>query len=192
MQSDDEFMANYFSTVHTWLPIIDQDIFQDSTNMQTPDPNHLLLLMCMHLIVQRPDSQPEQGIMDNEQYHATKQFYFNLFMNIDCTPSTKLLQSGVLLATYEYGHGMVGAACHTLSSCISASMALSLHQYRKPYSLDTDLATAWCQQDELRRVWWAIVISDRYVSCNLIMSLVLISHIPGYFVYHIHPERVYL
>ncbi|OKL57599.1 hypothetical protein UA08_06951 [Talaromyces atroroseus] len=166
MQSDDEFIATYFSTVHKWLPIIDRDSLKDCAGVQAPDPNHLLLLMSMRLILQRPDSQPEHGMMDNERYRATKQFYLNMFMDIGCTPSTKLLQSGVLLATYEYGHGMVGAACHTLSLCISASMAMSLHRSRAPSSLPPDLSIEWCQQDEICRVWWAIVISDRLFSLS--------------------------
>ncbi|KAH8698402.1 hypothetical protein BGW36DRAFT_145370 [Talaromyces proteolyticus] len=162
MQQDDSFITTYFSTIHTWLPIINKSRFQSHIEIHPCDSKELLLLMSMHLIVQRPDSQPVRGMMDNEQYRAIKQLYSNLFLEAEGSPSTEILQSGVLLATYEYGHGMVDTACHTLSLCISAGMASGLHRSRVPSVSDLEnMESTWSSTNELIRTWWAIVISDR-------------------------------
>jgi hypothetical protein len=61
--------------------------------------------MSVCLIVQRPDAQPGKETMDDDLYHAGRRFYFGAFADIGSSPSIQLLQSGILLATYEYGHG---------------------------------------------------------------------------------------
>jgi hypothetical protein len=160
------FVATYFSTVHGWFPIIDESNFRDrlQNGLCESDTNDFLLLMSMYLVVQRPDEKHRPETMDDSLYHAMKHFYFNTFADIASSPSTTLLQSGVLLATYEYGHGMINAACHTLSTCVSASMVLGLHRLRAP---NFDVKTEWNNQNENTLVWWAIVISDRYFFCLL-------------------------
>jgi hypothetical protein len=160
-QSCSTLVTTYFSTVHRWLPIIDEKCFLERLQRRSfeSDTNDFLLLMSVYLIVQRPDAQPGQETMDDDLYHAVRHFYFDAFADIGSSPSIQLLQGGVLIATYEYGHGMMDAAYTTLCSCLSASTSLGLHQ--PPYS---ELKLGSGIQKEWTLVWWAIVICDRCVS----------------------------
>lgn len=124
------------------------------------DPIKMLLLMAMFLIVQRPDEQAGRCPNDN-QYFAVRHFYFQNLAEMTARPSIKLLQSGILIATYEYGHGLIESACHTLGPCISAGVTLGLHNVREPYSQSLGLEPN--NQREEILLWWAIIVTDRYV-----------------------------
>jgi hypothetical protein len=114
------------------------------------------------LIVRRPDELPQPPLMiDDPVYQAVRHFYFHIFADMAISPSIQLIQSGLLLATYEYGHGMVDSANSTLFPCLSASMTLGLHQKKAP--LDMNIAWKSAMEDESTLVWWAIVITDRCV-----------------------------
>lgn len=123
----------------------------------TPD---FLLLMCLCLIVQRPDKQSPEGYMANEQYHAVKHYFCREIADNANNPSLTLIQAGVLLATYEYGHGMINDAYNTIYSCVSSSITLGLHC--QEHLQDMEVGPAWRHKPEALRVWWAVVISERY------------------------------
>lgn len=123
MQNESEdFVSVYFATVHKWLPIINEKQFRDRLECCSYkyDTDDLLLLTSLYLIVRRPDEQPQPSLMDDNLYQAVRHFYFHVFADMASSPSIQLLQSGLLLATYEHGHGLVDAANSTLFSCLSA------------------------------------------------------------------------
>lgn len=157
-----DFMSIYFVTVHRWLPIIDEERFRDRLEHHSyeTDINDFLLLTSLHLTVRRPDEQPQPAAMDDDMYQAVRHFYFHIFAGMACSsPSIQFLQSGLLLATYEYGHGLVDAAHATLFSCLSASMSLGLHLTKAPLNMDITWKRA--MKDESTLIWWAIVVTDR-------------------------------
>jgi hypothetical protein len=159
----EDFVAMYFVTVHKWLPIINEKQFRDRIESRSHecDTNDFLLLTTIYLIVRRPDDQPHPAVMDDDLYQAVRQFYFHVFADMASRPSIQLLQSGLLLAIYEYGHGLVDAAHSTLFACLSASMPLGIHQTKAP--LDMDVVWKCSMEDESTMVWWAIVVTDRCV-----------------------------
>ncbi|PWY96493.1 hypothetical protein BO94DRAFT_13350 [Aspergillus sclerotioniger CBS 115572] len=153
-----EHVETYFDTVDRWLPILHKEAFMEGFRERpfTPD---FLLLMSMCLIVQRPDKQSPEGSMFNDQYHAVKHYFCHEIADNVNTPSIRLIQAGILLATYEYGHGMINAAYNTIYSCVSTSITLGLHRQEPPRDIEMD--PAWRQQTEGLRTWWAVVISER-------------------------------
>lgn len=157
---DHRFRDDYLRTVHQWLPVIDQKfVIADSSH--DIDPVDMLRLLAIHLIVQRPDENVSQRPIFDNQYYAVKHFYFRNLAEFATKPSLKLLQSGILIATYEYGHGLIESACLTLGPCISAGMTLGLQNLREP--LHRPQGTDTNSRTEERLVWWAICITDRYV-----------------------------
>lgn len=72
--------------------------------------------------------------------------------------SIDTIQSMLLIALYEAGHGIYPAASISMASCARAARNLGLHKIRsKPLSESEDGI------DEKRRTWWAIHNLDRYV-----------------------------
>ncbi|EED16149.1 conserved hypothetical protein [Talaromyces stipitatus ATCC 10500] len=161
LNSSENFVSTYLVTVHRWFPIIDEERFKDrlESHSYEYDINDFLLLTSIYLIVRRPDEQQRPAIMDDDPYQAVRHFYFHVFADLTSEPSIQFLQSGLLLATYEYGHGLVDAARNTLFSCLSASMLLGLHQTKAPLGVDS----AWkrAMKDEATLICWAIVVTDR-------------------------------
>lgn len=129
------------------------------------DVDDFLLLLTIYLIIQRPDGHGDWGKPDGDLYVAVRQTYFQIFGDSQARPSVKLLQSGILLATYEYGHGMISQACMTLSPCIPMALSMGIHQ-----SATDSFAILQSGQrlpEETAIVWWAIFISDRYETLSL-------------------------
>lgn len=70
------------------------------------------------------------------------------------------LQAGVLLALYEIGHAIYPAAYLSVGACARHGTALDLD---KSISRSESLHLPWRDIEERRRVWWSILILDRYV-----------------------------
>ncbi|PYH88312.1 hypothetical protein BO71DRAFT_143295 [Aspergillus ellipticus CBS 707.79] len=156
-----QLAETYFGTVDKWMPILDKDDVVEPLQEQSfsLDSKGFLLLMSVCLIVQRPDAQPPDGEMASEHYDAVKHFFFREHADTSHGPSLKLIQAGVLLATYEYGHGMIDAAYNTIYACISASLTLGMHRSECLQSSQFDNNQR--DQTQVLRTWWAIVISER-------------------------------
>ena len=120
------------------------------------DSDDLLLLLSLHLITQRPDAKPS---MDDWLYRAVKQLCHSLLARGAGPATLTMLQSAVLLATYEYGHDMLDAAGVTNGICVAMAYALGLNMLRLFRQRDEDVE--WGPNEEESRVWWAVVINDR-------------------------------
>jgi hypothetical protein len=70
-----------------------------------------------------------------------------------------LLQCMVLTSVYEIGHAIYPAGYMSIGHCVKMGLALGLeklsHQDLKASAYDAD------EQEERKRVWWAIIILDR-------------------------------
>lgn len=76
--------------------------------------------------------------------------------------SLQLLQARILLVIYEYGHGIYPAAYMTIAACARYATALNIHKLRHDDNIDTHID--FDEQEERRRVWWAIIILDCILS----------------------------
>ena len=150
----------YFETVHKWFPIINEARYKQGLHAIpfAHNSDDLLLLLSMHLITQRPDSKPS---MNDWLYRAVKQLCHAIIAQSPEPARLKVLQSNVLLATYEYGHDMIDAASLTNGICVSMAYTLGLNTLGILKQGDEE--THWEPYEEERRVWWAVVINDRFV-----------------------------
>ncbi|KAH9204335.1 hypothetical protein DL95DRAFT_398601 [Leptodontidium sp. 2 PMI_412] len=132
-----------------------------------------LLILCMKLVTQSPTSTSGQDMEDVDvdevgemkdwlppvEYLAAKRLHAELAEGGGF--STQVLQSGVLIALYEYGHAIYPAAYLSIGACarygISAGFDGSgVEQMKKLYN--------WVEEEERKRVWWAVLILDRAVN----------------------------
>ncbi|CRG89359.1 Valine--tRNA ligase [Talaromyces islandicus] len=155
----DGIKAGYFQTIHVWLPFVGK-IRVDRLTRAPQSPlraDNALLLLCMKLVQEVPDRQNPKSL---ELYNIAKEFSKRLELGGLLTLS--VVQAGVLLLLYEIGHGIYPAAFMTISYCARQAVALGLHNKLAPQLYGKP--RFWIDWEERQRVWWTIIILDRYVA----------------------------
>jgi hypothetical protein len=92
-------------------------------------------------------------------YLAIKHYY--LEVENSNTSTTPLLQAGVLLGLYEILHYIYPAAYLTVGACARHSHALGINVRR---ALNIKRVLTLVEVAERRRIWWAVIFLDRFVS----------------------------
>jgi hypothetical protein len=73
--------------------------------------------------------------------------------------SLEIVQARLLVSLFEFGHGMP-ATFISIAATVRAAVAIGLNQtIKKPC---TDVSTPCSKLEEGLRVWWGIVVLDRY------------------------------
>ena len=139
------------------MPIISKKSFHEHINVP---PHQLrsdygLLLLAMDLVCWVPESENPK----TPAYLAAKSFYLDL--EIQGIVSLQILQALLLIALYEFGHSIFPSAAVSIEACVRYGCALGINwdaefPPKRPF--------LWVDSDEQNRVWWAVVIIDRYVS----------------------------
>ncbi len=150
--------SRFFEHMHTWMPFISKKRFYDLhlTSQYRHRPDIILLLLALRLITTLPPTNPRNA--RTPLYNATKHFY--LEVEGSSVFSVPVLQAGVLLALYEVGHGIYPAAYLTIGACARYAHALGMNINKL---VETKKVLTLVEVEEKRRVWWAIVILDRFV-----------------------------
>nr|UYO77232.1 ACN38 regulatory protein [Trichoderma psychrophilum] len=149
--------ARFFEHIHKWMPFISKKRFYDlylQPSFQSR-PDVALLLLALKLITTFPPAgsrSPRTAL-----YHATKHFS----LEVQDSFSILVLQAGLLVALYELGHGIYPAAYLSIGTCARYAHALGISVSR---TVPTTRVLTLVEVEERRRVWWAIVILDRFVS----------------------------
>jgi len=150
--------SSYFENIHTWMPFISKKRFYGShlrPSFQT-QPDVALLLLALKLITTPPTPRPRNP--RTPLYHAVK--HFHLDVEGSSAFSTPVLQAGILVALYEILHAIYPAAFQSIGACARYAHALGINVSK---SLNTKRMLTLVEVEERRRVWWAIVILDRFV-----------------------------
>ena len=162
----DEISVRYFKGIHRWLPIVSRQRFHDQLmNSQSPaaaDFSVLLLSMC--LIISHLDSDFQNKELDQETLYLTTKLLFAHALSV-ISVSTSLIQASLLIATYEYAHGLGNAAYISIGTCARLALAAGLDKAKldRPFTDDTspnNIPVRLLQQEE-RNLWWGIVICER-------------------------------
>ncbi|KAK1244211.1 hypothetical protein MKX08_002349 [Trichoderma sp. CBMAI-0020] len=154
-------MSQYFETVHKWMPIISRVRLTSLADVELnsrPRADFALLLLTMKLIQQVPGSSSDA--VKNPLYLCTKEFAASL--DITGVYTLLKLQAQVLIAVYEMGHGIFPAAYVSTGCCVTQAMALGIHNRDAPQILEQP--RTWIDWEERQRIWWFIVILERYVN----------------------------
>ncbi|KAK3716315.1 hypothetical protein LTR37_006465 [Vermiconidia calcicola] len=76
--------------------------------------------------------------------------------------SVSLLAANVLIALYEFGQGLFPAAYFSTAHCCRMVYAMGLHD-RKTATQLAPKPDTWTESEEQRRLWWAVLMLDRYI-----------------------------
>lgn len=152
----------FFLGAHSWLPILSQKrVLQKVNNFDSSaDTGLALLMLCMKLVSEVPPEgdQPATSAL----YSLAKGLYYRVENN--CLISLQLVQSAILIAVYEIGHGIYPAGYLSIGHAARLGIMIGLHDKKNAAQLLKGGET-WSQCEEELRAWWAIIILDRYVLC---------------------------
>ncbi|KAH0542646.1 hypothetical protein FGG08_002969 [Glutinoglossum americanum] len=153
-------VETYFLTAHTWMPIVSKKrLYQQLMNpLAEQNADFALLYLCMKLIIQHPPEPP--ATVQTPLYVIAKRLYF--LVETSGVYSIPLLQAGVLISLYELGHAIYPAAYLSIGQCARLGHALGIHGKDVPQMLPK--VGTWTELEERRRVWWAVVVLERFVN----------------------------
>lgn len=162
--------SQFFSSIHLWMPIISKQRFFN-TLLSSPAiyrSDVALLCMSMKLVMwipspDCPDSRPPI-------YVAARQFLYSV--DISRYLTLPILQAAILITTFEIGHAIYPAAHTSISLCIEYATAMGLGWESVRWGENT---LPWVETEERMRVWWAIVILERYVWQQSLIFLLMFT-----------------
>jgi hypothetical protein len=127
-----------------------------------------LLLLSIQLINWIPSASANPK---TPMYTVAKQYFFEL--ETAGSFSIRVVQAGLLILLYELGHCIYPAAYMSVSICARQAVALG---FDKDIKQVNTTGLPWDKLEERRRVWWAILILDRY-ALQLSIDKGLTSHL---------------
>ncbi|KAF7590277.1 hypothetical protein BBP40_003014 [Aspergillus hancockii] len=152
----------YFSSVHTFLPIVSKlRLYQQLSNQDRNHGSDLTLLVIAMQLHTRPRSEIES--LDVSLYSLAKACY--AYVENSNIFSIKLLQAGLLIALYEISNAIHPAAYLTVGHCARLGHAMGVHQRSNAPQMLNRPGT-WVELEERRRTWWAVIILDRYINIS--------------------------
>lgn len=152
-------IEHYFDTVHTYFPIVSKiRLYQHLSNpLHEPGADIALLFLAMKLLANEiAEGMPAQ----TQLYQDVKSFY--IYLEAQNGFSIQMIQALLLTSLYEIGHGIYPAAYLTVGNAARVGHAVGLHAREVPQMLQR--CTTWTEQEERRRVWWGVLILDRFVN----------------------------
>ena len=93
-------------------------------------------------------------------YLTTKMLFAHAQASI--ATSTSLIQASLLIATYEYGHGLIEAAYISVGTCARMGYTAGLHKGQFDRSSLGSQSWPTLKDEEEHNLWWGIVICERY------------------------------
>ncbi|KUJ19923.1 uncharacterized protein LY89DRAFT_731169 [Mollisia scopiformis] len=152
-------VGEFFFSVSPWMAIVAKKQFYQEISALPIEmaPDVTLLLLCMKLIIQKPDPKKSPR---THLFAVTKNFY--LTVESSGFASMRLLQAAILISLYETGHAIYPQAYISIGHVARLGQAIGLHDTDRP-QLALEPGN-WEQMEERRRVWWAVYILDRHVN----------------------------
>jgi hypothetical protein len=162
--------SSYFENIHTWMPFISKKRFYGShlRHSSQTQPDVVLLLLALKLITTTPPPRPRNP--RTPLYYAVK--HFHLDVESSSTSTIVVLQAGILLSLYEILHAIYPAAFQSIGACARYAHALGINVCK---SLKTRKILTLVEVEERRRVWWAIVILDRFVYIHCLLTDIIVG-----------------
>ena len=176
----DDISARYFQGFHRQLPVISRTRFYNNliTLGAAPAADFSVLLLTICLITHVPALGYQSGHGATQSVEQ-QSLYLNarsIFaqVQVSCSPSVPLIQTGLLLAVYEYTHGRPDDAFVTIAASARMAYAARIHApgrhqtqmtHTAGHNVDIDLLM---QAEEAANTWWGIVICERYAPASIL------------------------
>jgi len=153
--------GRYFKSIHLWFPILSETSYYErlSSVFVRPNAEYSLLSLSMALITSLPPDKLTLDSFSSLYMLAKSSIAIVEAANIN---SLEVVQSRVLVSLFEAGHGLEPAAYISIAATTRAAVAIGLNKTLDsphPEGLDS-----CAKLEEGIRVWWGIVMLDRYSS----------------------------
>lgn len=156
-QAVEHVTTYYFNSINHWFTIVDKTTFESQADRMwsLPSAEVALLALCMLLIIRTPNENASS--MDDGLYLSIKTAF--ILVQSKVPPSISLLQAELLIALYEYSHGLPQQAYMSIGSCLQMTRFFGWHiksfwSEERQQFLPADL--------KLNSIlWWAVVYVDR-------------------------------
>ncbi|KAF2798554.1 hypothetical protein K505DRAFT_357400 [Melanomma pulvis-pyrius CBS 109.77] len=152
----------YFETIDGWFPFVSMKRLSQDIQASLPSEaaGLALSLLCMKLATDNP--QLNNIPASESELYRTARSYLNTIEEMSPV-SLYVLQSLVLIALYEIGHGIFPAAYLTVGRAARLGILMGIHERKNSTQLFT-VPKTWTYWEEERRTWWAVMILERYVN----------------------------
>lgn len=145
--------SQFFDNTHPFMPFISKKLFYERhiNPLARPRTDISLLCLCMKIFSEF-NNDPQTQV-----YVLAKHYIVEI--EVAGTFTLQTLQAHLLIAIYELGHGIYPSAYLSIITCAARGIALDLEKEL------TDCTTSeftWVEREERRRVWWAIIILERF------------------------------
>ena len=153
-------IEHYFITVHSYFPIVSKiRLYQHLANpLHEPGSDIALLFLAMKLVC----SEIAEGMPPQTQLYTDVKSLYS-YVESQNGFSIQMIQALLLISLYEMGHAIYPAAYLSIGNAARVGHAMGLHATRDaPQMLARP--TTWTEQEERRRVWWGVVILDRFIN----------------------------
>jgi hypothetical protein len=160
----DNIVTNYLKTTHSWLCMIHEERYMKrlAEHGDMPDAEFAIVTLAMYLA-----SPAADGFRDGKE---DKSFLFEVYRSVKELHRVRAAQgpcflmviAGVLIALFEISHGDNAATQSTLQITTSTAYTLGLDM-SMTYTLSSH-PRGTSLLEERKRVWWALIIIDRYVA----------------------------
>lgn len=149
--------VTYLKTLHTWFPIISSTDLLARACRIAPDIQNAILFLSIYLHTDYPDPTSDGGACLASVYGLVKGAWSHFQVSRGYT--IPLIQAGLLIAMYEDGQLLEEVSHSTIVTCANMGYSLGLQN-----SLHHDIAVGSPESalETQRRVWWGIIILERY------------------------------
>jgi hypothetical protein len=156
-QAVEHVATYYFNSVNNWFTIVEKTSFDSQVEQMwsIPSAEVALLILCMLLIIRTPNNSGAP--MDDGLYLSVKTAFTLVHSKVP--NSTSLLQAQLLIALYEYSHGLPQQAYMSMGTCLQMTRSFGWH-LRSFWSEERQqLLPGDLKLDSI--LWWALVYLDR-------------------------------
>lgn len=158
--------TSFFQSVHSWMPIVCKHDFSRLLIKRITEEEAELFLLVLSMKL----SGSLVSDARTDFYKTLKQYSARVEQS--GVMSVMVLQATVLIALYEMGHAIYPEAYFSVSQCARYGAALGID--KTIASRGTNVGK-WHNLEEARRVWWAVLVLDRYMSVLSLLITVLYS-----------------
>lgn len=160
----------YFDQVHPWISFVsrqrlESDLTQRSRSLRYLPADLALLLLAMKLATA---DRMGCAIYLIAEWHAVLKSHLATAEAMGDL-SNRLLQATMLLTVYEIGQAHYPAAYLSAGHCARLGYALGINNRQNaPQVTRSAFGDDWLEEEEIKRMWWTVMLLDRCVSIGRI------------------------
>ncbi|KAH9894540.1 hypothetical protein F4778DRAFT_772365 [Xylariomycetidae sp. FL2044] len=153
-----QIVSDYMEIIQPWMPMVSKYILNNMFALWDGCCGNALFFLAMKLVC----SHPQDGLLASENYLYTTAKRFAAFVESTGLSTLRYLQALVMIALYEYGHGIYPAVWMTVGQCVRYADFIGLPSY-KDSNAAIGQCSSWAEAEERRRTWWAVYVLDRII-----------------------------